>query len=55
MRRHKNILRMYGYFWDDKRIYLILECVPFYSYMHAALSPPSPQTDSTIHHNIILC
>ena len=27
--RHKNILRMYGYFWDDKRIYLILECVPF--------------------------
>lgn len=19
---------MYGYFWDDKRIYLILECVP---------------------------
>ena len=26
--RHKNILRMYGYFYDDKRIYLILE----YSY-----------------------
>jgi hypothetical protein len=23
--RHKNILRMFGYFWDDKRIYLILE------------------------------
>ena len=26
--RHKNILRMYGYFWDDKRIYLILEYAP---------------------------
>jgi len=25
---HKNILRMYGYFWDDKRIYLILEYAP---------------------------
>jgi len=23
--RHKNILRMYGYFYDEKRIYLILE------------------------------
>jgi hypothetical protein len=23
--RHKNILRMFGYFYDDKRIYLILE------------------------------
>lgn len=26
--RHKNILRMYGYFYDDKRIYLILEYAP---------------------------
>lgn len=26
--RHKNILRMYGYFWDDKRVYLILEYAP---------------------------
>ncbi|TFJ85869.1 hypothetical protein NSK_002689 [Nannochloropsis salina CCMP1776] len=26
--RHKNILRMYGYFFDDKRIYLILEYAP---------------------------
>mmetsp|Transcript_4865 Transcript_4865/g.6889 ORF Transcript_4865/g.6889 Transcript_4865/m.6889 type:complete len:262 (+) Transcript_4865:263-1048(+) len=25
---HKNILRMYGYFWDEKRIYLILEFAP---------------------------
>ena len=25
---HKNILRMYGYFWDEKRIYLILEYAP---------------------------
>lgn len=25
--RHKNILRLFGYFWDDRRIYLILECV----------------------------
>jgi hypothetical protein len=23
--RHKNILRMYGFFWDEKKIYLILE------------------------------
>ena len=23
--RHKNILRLFGYFWDDKRVYLILE------------------------------
>lgn len=22
---HPNILRMYQYFWDDKRIYLVLE------------------------------
>ena len=26
--RHKNILRMFGYFYDDKRIYLILEFAP---------------------------
>ncbi|XP_033207480.1 aurora kinase C-like [Belonocnema kinseyi] len=26
--RHRNILRMYGYFHDDKRIYLILEYAP---------------------------
>jgi serine/threonine protein kinase len=26
--RHKNILRMYGYFWDEKRIYIILEFAP---------------------------
>jgi aurora kinase, other len=26
--RHKNILRMYGYFYDSKRIYLILEYAP---------------------------
>uniref|UniRef100_A0A7S2G0V7 Aurora kinase n=1 Tax=Octactis speculum TaxID=3111310 RepID=A0A7S2G0V7_9STRA len=26
--RHRNILRMFGYFYDDKRIYLILEYAP---------------------------
>lgn len=26
--RHRNILRMYGYFYDDRRIYLILEFSP---------------------------
>lgn len=26
--RHKNILRMYGYFWDENRIYIILEFAP---------------------------
>lgn len=26
--RHRNILRMYGYFYDDKRVYLILEYAP---------------------------
>eukprot|EP00607_Mallomonas_marina_P005533 CAMPEP_0182427952 /NCGR_PEP_ID=MMETSP1167-20130531/20915_1 /TAXON_ID=2988 /ORGANISM="Mallomonas Sp, Strain CCMP3275" /LENGTH=302 /DNA_ID=CAMNT_0024610559 /DNA_START=114 /DNA_END=1022 /DNA_ORIENTATION=- len=26
--RQKNILRMYGYFYDDKRIYLVLEYAP---------------------------
>jgi len=26
--RHRNILRLYGYFWDEKRIYLILEYAP---------------------------
>lgn len=26
--RHKNILRMFGYFYDEKRIYLILEFAP---------------------------
>ena len=26
--RHRNILRMYGYFWDEKRVYLILEYAP---------------------------
>jgi serine/threonine protein kinase len=26
--RHNNILRMYGFFWDDKKIYLILEYAP---------------------------
>ncbi len=26
--RHPNILRLFGYFYDDKRIYLILEYAP---------------------------
>jgi aurora kinase len=26
--RHKNILRLYGYFYDQKRVYLILEYAP---------------------------
>jgi len=26
--RHRNILRLYGYFWDEKRVYLILEYAP---------------------------
>ena len=26
--RHPNILRMFGYFWDDHKIYLILEFAP---------------------------
>lgn len=26
--RHRNILRLYGYFWDEKRVYLILEYSP---------------------------
>eukprot|EP01083_Nonionella_stella_P270217 914874_1 len=26
--RHKNILRLYGYFYDNKRVYLILEFAP---------------------------
>ena len=26
--RHKNILRLYGFFYDEKRIYLILEFAP---------------------------
>lgn len=26
--RHRHILRMYGYFYDDKRVYLILEYAP---------------------------
>lgn len=26
--RHNNILRMYGFFWDEKKIYLILEYAP---------------------------
>jgi serine/threonine protein kinase len=26
--KHENILRMYGFFWDEKKIYLILEYAP---------------------------
>lgn len=26
--RHKHVLRMYGYFYDDKRVYIILEFAP---------------------------
>ena len=26
--RHRNILRLFGYFYDDRRIYLILEFAP---------------------------
>ena len=26
--RHQNILRMFGYFWDESKIYLILEFAP---------------------------
>lgn len=25
---HRNILRLFGYFWDEKRVYLILEYAP---------------------------
>ena len=25
---HRNILRMFGYFWDDSNVYLILEYAP---------------------------
>ena len=25
---HKNVLAIYGYFWDEKRIYLILQYAP---------------------------
>lgn len=28
LRSHKNILRLYGYFHDDKRVFLILEYSP---------------------------
>jgi len=27
--RHKNVLRLYQYFWDEKRIYLVLEYAEF--------------------------
>jgi aurora kinase, other len=26
--RHRNILRMFGYFYDEKRVYIILEFAP---------------------------
>lgn len=26
--KHENILRMYGFFWDAKKIYMILEYAP---------------------------
>jgi len=26
--RHRNVLRMYGYFYDEKRVYIILEFAP---------------------------
>lgn len=26
--RHKGVLRLYGYFWDDRRVFLILEFAP---------------------------
>ena len=26
--RHENILELYGYFWDEKHVYLILEYAP---------------------------
>ena len=26
--RHRNVLRMFGYFWDERRIYIILEFAP---------------------------
>jgi serine/threonine protein kinase len=25
---HENILKLYGFFWDEKRVYLILEYAP---------------------------
>ena len=34
--KHKNVLRMYGYFWDKKRVYMILEYCPrgdMYTYL----------------------
>ncbi|VDL77275.1 unnamed protein product [Nippostrongylus brasiliensis] len=35
--RHPNILRMYTYFWDEKRIYLVLEYASFMFQMADAL------------------
>lgn len=25
---HENILKLYAYFWDDRKVYLVLECAP---------------------------
>lgn len=45
--RHNNILRMYGFFWDDKKIYLILEYAPGGElYKELKKQPESRHTES---------
>ncbi|KAL3899877.1 MAG: hypothetical protein SGCHY_001731 [Lobulomycetales sp.] len=43
--RHENIVRLYGYFYDEKRVYLILEYVEkgeLYTHLQAAKVFPEP-------------
>jgi serine/threonine protein kinase len=49
--RHPNILRLYAYFYDDTRVYLILEYAPrgeLYKELQAATKFPEPRTATYI-------
>jgi serine/threonine protein kinase len=39
--RQENILKLYGYFWDDRKVYLVLEYAPFGSLFDVLRSQPS--------------
>lgn len=36
----QNILRLYGYFWDERKVYLVLEYAPFGSLFDVLRSQP---------------
>jgi serine/threonine protein kinase len=51
--RHRNVLRMFGFFWDEKRIYLILEYAPGGELFKELRSKPKGRFEESLASNYI--